>query len=72
LARGLGLGLEDLTIGYGGSAVVHAVTLRVPRGKAVALLGPNGAGKTTLLRAATGLIKPSSGRVLLDGADVTD
>ena len=68
---GLGLGLEDLTIGYGGSPVVHEVTLRVPEGEAVALLGPNGAGKTTLLRAASGLIKPSSGRITLDGEDVT-
>jgi branched-chain amino acid transport system ATP-binding protein len=65
------LGLEDLTISYGGSPVVHEVTLTVPNGEAVALLGPNGAGKTTLLRAATGLLKPTSGRIVLDGADVT-
>lgn len=66
------LHLADLTIGYGGSAVVHDVTLEVPQGGAVALLGPNGAGKSTLLRAASGLLRPMSGRVVLDGTDVTD
>lgn len=65
------LGLENLTVGYGGSPVVHEVTLTVPKGGAVALLGPNGAGKTTLLRAAAGLIRPVSGRIVLDGTDVT-
>jgi branched-chain amino acid transport system ATP-binding protein len=65
------LHLESLTIGYGGSAVVHDVTLEVPQGGAVALLGPNGAGKSTLLRAAAGLLRPMSGRVVLVGSDVT-
>lgn len=65
------LHLDNLTIGYGGSAVVHDVTVEVPQGAAVALLGPNGAGKSTLLRAAAGLIRPMSGRVVLDGEDVT-
>lgn len=65
------LHLDNLTIGYGGSAVVHDITLEVPKGVAVALLGPNGAGKSTLLRAAAGLIKPMSGRVVLHGEDVT-
>lgn len=65
------LRLENLTLGYGGSSVVHGVTLEVSEGAAVALLGPNGAGKTTLLRAAAGLIRPMSGRVLLEGVDVT-
>ena len=65
------LHLERLTIGYGGSAVVHEVTLEVPKGAAIALLGPNGAGKSTLLRAAAGLLKPMSGRIVLDGEDVT-
>jgi branched-chain amino acid transport system ATP-binding protein len=47
------------------------VNLVVPDGAVVALLGPNGAGKTTLLRVACGLLRPTSGQVLLDGTDVT-
>ena len=65
------LQLESLTLGYGGGAVVHDVTLEVPEGGAVALLGPNGAGKSTLLRAAVGLLRPMSGRIVLAGSDVT-
>ncbi|HEV7685469.1 MAG TPA: ABC transporter ATP-binding protein, partial [Acidimicrobiia bacterium] len=51
--------------------VLRDVNLVVPDNAVVALLGPNGAGKTTLLRVASGLLKPSSGRVLVDGVDVT-
>jgi branched-chain amino acid transport system ATP-binding protein len=63
--------LRDLTAGYGGTTVLRRVNLIVPPGSVVALLGPNGAGKTTLLRAASGLLTPKSGQVLLDGHDVT-
>jgi len=63
--------LEGLTAGYGTSTVLRDVHLTVPRSSVVALLGPNGAGKTTLLRVASGLLSPWSGRVLLDGEDVT-
>lgn len=60
-----------VTAGYGRSLVVHDVSLSVPVGEGVALMGHNGAGKTTLLRVAVGLIPVRSGRVLLDGEDVT-
>ena len=63
--------LSDVRAGYGGAPVLHGVTLAVPPGSVVALLGPNGAGKTTLLRVASGLLRPTSGRMLLDGVDVT-
>src|ERR1019366_8824986 len=65
------LGLENITAGYGDTVVLRDVILSVPDAKVGALLGPNGAGKTTLLRVASGLIKPMSGRVILDGQDVT-
>jgi lipopolysaccharide export system ATP-binding protein len=52
--------------------VVQGVTLGVRRGEAVGLLGPNGAGKTTCFYMITGLIKPDSGRIELDGHDITD
>ena len=63
------LELTDIEAGYGRTRVLHGVT--VPSGKVVAVLGHNGAGKTTLLRLAIGLIKPSKGRVLFDGEDIT-
>jgi branched-chain amino acid transport system ATP-binding protein len=51
--------------------VLRDIDFRVPPSSVVALLGANGAGKTTLLRAASGLLRPSKGKVLLDGKDVT-
>lgn len=65
------LSVAGMSIGYGGVPVVHDVSLELRRGSAIALLGANGAGKSTLLRGISGLIKPSSGRLTLDGADVT-
>jgi branched-chain amino acid transport system ATP-binding protein len=65
------LELRELTAGYGETVVLRDVSLTVPEGSTVALLGPNGAGKTTLLRAASGVLRPQGGRVLVDGADLT-
>jgi branched-chain amino acid transport system ATP-binding protein len=65
------LELRDVHAGYGDSLVLRGVDLAVPAGKVVALLGANGAGKTTVLRTASGLLRPVSGSVLLDGVDVT-
>jgi len=63
--------VDDVHAGYGGVAVLRGVSVAVPAGSVVALLGANGAGKTTLLRVASGLLGPTAGRLLLDGADVT-
>ena len=63
---------HDLTKAYGGRAVVRSVSLDVSSGEIVGLLGPNGAGKTTTFYMTVGLAAPDSGRVLLDGLDVTD
>lgn len=65
------LELVGVTAGYGRSMVLHDVSLAVPAGGGVALMGHNGAGKTTLLRVAVGLVPIRSGKVLLDGEDVT-
>jgi len=63
---------KDLTKSYGGRAVVRGVSLDVSSGEVVGLLGPNGAGKTTTFYMTVGLAAPDSGRVELDGQDLTD
>lgn len=65
------LELENVSAGYGDHPVLRDVSLWVPPQSVVALLGANGAGKTTLLRVASGLVRPSDGRLRLDGHDVT-
>ena len=62
---------HDLTKSYSGRTVVRNVSLEVKSGEVVGLLGPNGAGKTTTFYMVVGLTAPDSGRVLLDGKDVT-
>src|SRR5207247_9080778 len=66
------LGTIDLTKACGGRTVVRGVNLDVASGEIVGLLGPNGAGKTTTFYMTVGLTQPDSGRVELDGHDVTD
>src|SRR5687767_3758748 len=63
---------HDLTKSYSGRTVVRGVNLDVSSGEVVGLLGPNGAGKTTTFYMVVGLTAPDSGRVVLDGHDVTD
>jgi lipopolysaccharide export system ATP-binding protein len=63
---------HNLTKSYGGRTVVGGVSLDVSSGEIVGLLGPNGAGKTTTFYMTVGLTTPDSGRVELDGHDVTD
>src|SRR6187399_3197201 len=62
---------HELTKTYGGRTVVRGVSLDVTSGEVVGLLGPNGAGKTTTFYMTVGLTAPDSGRVELDGVDVT-
>jgi len=62
----------NLTKSYGNRTVVRGVSIDVASGEIVGLLGPNGAGKTTIFYMAVGLTAPDSGRVELDGVDVTE
>ncbi len=62
---------QDLVRFYGKFQVVGGVSVSVSQGEVVGLLGPNGAGKTTTFYMITGLLRPSSGRILLDGHDIT-
>jgi branched-chain amino acid transport system ATP-binding protein len=63
------LQLTDINAGYGGFQALFGVSLEVAAGEAVAVIGPNGAGKTTLLRVISGLLPPTSGRMLVEGRD---
>lgn len=63
--------LEGVVAGYGGGNVLQGVDLEVGVGELDCIVGPNGAGKSTVLRAVSGILKPSAGRILLDGRDIT-
>ncbi|MFN0071586.1 MAG: urea ABC transporter ATP-binding subunit UrtE [Chloroflexota bacterium] len=65
------LAVEGIRAGYGESRVLRDVTLEIPVGHAVCLIGRNGVGKTTLIKSVMGLVKVRSGRILVDGQDVT-
>lgn len=65
------LAVEDLEVSYGSIRAVQGVSLAVAAGAVTALVGSNGAGKSSILRAAAGLIPNRSGRVLVDGIDVS-
>jgi len=65
------LKLERISAGYGAAQVLREVSLDVAAGEIVCLMGRNGAGKTTAMRSIMGLIPLMSGRVLLDGSDVS-
>lgn len=65
------LTVEGLVSGYGKMDILHGVSLSVANGEIVGLIGPNGAGKSTVLKAAAGLLKVTSGKILLMNEDVT-
>jgi lipopolysaccharide export system ATP-binding protein len=66
-----GLAVVSIAKAYDKRSVLSDVSLSVARGEVVGLLGPNGAGKTTCFYSIMGLVKPDSGRILLDGDDIT-
>ena len=62
---------EGLTKNFGGLRAVDSVSLGFEEGKLTSIIGPNGAGKTTFFNLLTGLIKPDSGKIIFNGADIT-
>ena len=62
---------DRVSVRFGGVLAVDSVELRVHRGEILGLIGPNGAGKTSLMNAVAGLVKPTAGRVFLEGVDIT-
>ena len=66
-----GISIRQLTKTYGRFRALHRVDMEVAPGSFLALFGPNGAGKSTLLGIIAGLVRPSRGQVLLDGAEIT-
>ena len=67
---GLSLEVKDLVTSYGAIKALNGVSFTVPAGSITAVLGANGAGKSSLLRSLSGLVRPKSGSVLLDGKDI--
>ena len=65
------LEVHNLSVQYGSITALHGISLSVPARSIVTLIGGNGAGKTTTLRAISGMVKPTSGRILFDGQDIT-
>ena len=65
------LKLEDISVYFGGNIAVNEVSLTIDPGTITGLIGPNGAGKTTLFNVISGLLAPSSGRVLFADRDIT-
>src|SRR5579859_3506478 len=66
------LSIQGLTAGYGGPPIIEQVSLAARRGAITAIVGPNGAGKSTLLKAVAGLIRPTAGRIFVEGKEVTN
>ncbi len=65
------LSLERLSLHFGGLMVLDAISLEIRPGELLALIGPNGAGKTSVLNCISGLYRPSDGKVIFEGRDIT-
>ena len=65
------LAMEAVTQRFGGLVAVNALTFAIEPGTIVAMIGPNGAGKSTAFNLITGIYRPSAGRIVFDGADIT-
>jgi branched-chain amino acid transport system ATP-binding protein len=65
------LDVRDLEVSYGQARALNGVSFSVPREGLMAIVGSNGAGKTSLVRAIAGMLRPTSGRIVFDGTDIT-
>jgi branched-chain amino acid transport system ATP-binding protein len=66
------LALEDVVAGYGKMTILHGTTCSVARGAITTVIGPNGAGKSTMFKTVFGMLRARSGRVLFQGAEITN
>ncbi|HKI99903.1 MAG TPA: ABC transporter ATP-binding protein [bacterium] len=62
---------QSVHSGYGETEILHGVSLHVEPGEVVVIIGPNGAGKSTVMKTVFGLLRPTSGHVILDGEDIS-
>jgi len=69
--RGSHLAVEGISLQIGGATILKDVDLDIAAGSLVGVIGPNGAGKTTLFNVISGLMKPTAGRIVMDGTDIT-
>ena len=65
------LEIKELTKQFGGLTAVNRFDMSVNRGEIVGLIGPNGAGKTTIFNLITGVLRPTKGRIIYNGQDIT-
>lgn len=65
------LSVHEVMSGYGETEILHGVSMYIDHGEIVTLIGPNGAGKSTLIKTIIGILKPTSGRILLEGMEIT-
>lgn len=65
------LSVENIEAGYGAYKVLHGISFGLSEGRNIGIFGPNGHGKTTLFETISGLIRPSSGKIMFDGTDIT-
>jgi len=71
-SKGNMLEIKNLHVKYGNIEAIHGIDIKVEKGEIVTILGANGAGKSTTLMTISGLIKPSEGKIIFDGVDITD
>jgi branched-chain amino acid transport system ATP-binding protein len=71
-SAGTCLAVHELTAGYGGPPVIRGVSVAIDQGRVAVVAGPNGAGKSTLVKSIVGHLRCASGKVLVDGRDITN